>query len=1014
MELGLFRQTASTTRSRLLLVAAILAPLAVFAIVVFSQFSSAERARYRADAEQLAQQLSDTVDRELIAFTAALEALATSPALAPGGDLADFHQQALRLLQTRGFAIAIRDRTGQQMINTMVPFGESLPRATDPVLLAADQAVFETGRPVISDLFVGTTNKLKLLLVDAPVFRRGRVEYALNVAIAPARLSAILAGASRPGWTISLIDRNDLIVASSRQNPDVIGRKATADLRQETRGVHGTWNGTTLEGTVVLGAYARSPLSGWRVAVGVPLSTIEAPLQRLTMIVASSAILVGLLALALALRVAGTISAPIAQLATAADRLGRGEPVPSVHTGLLEVDEVAGALAAAEEAVSTRETALQASEERFRAAVRAVEGVIWTNDAAGRMAGDQPGWAALTGQSYEEYQGHGWTSAIHPEDVEPTVRAWERAVRERRTFVFEHRVRRRDDVYRQFSVRAVPVTGAGGEVNEWVGVHTDVTAEFEAKASLAESQARLRDLNATLERRVQKTSEELDRIWRISTELMLVARFDAEIVAINPAWANTLGWVESDLRGAPLIGLVHPDDVTATLAEGKRIEEGATTLRYENRLRHKDGSYRWLSWTAVPEAGLVHAIARDVTAEKAAAEALRRTEEQLRQSQKMEVVGQLTGGVAHDFNNLLTVVTGHIEMARRRVERGGGDPRLLRNMGAALEGARRAAVLTHRLLAFSRQSPLRPQAVDLNAIIDGMADLIRRTLGETIRIETRFADELWPAEADRNQIENAILNLCVNARDAMPDGGVLRIETSNRALDRSDDAVARGEVPPGSYAMIAVADDGTGIAPEIQDRVFEPFFTTKPVGKGTGLGLSQVFGFLRQSGGHAAIESTPGEGTTVRLFFPRLTRTVEHAPADREPAPAPARPGGGETCLVIEDQDMVREFAVSALEEAGYRVIAASDGPSGLDLLDAHAEVALVFTDIVLTGPLDGHAVAAAAMRRRPDLKVLLTTGYTRDAGILEGRLGGDVEIITKPFTAAALAAKIQALFRQA
>ena len=785
----------------------------------------------------------------------------------PGATSAVFHQQALQLLNTRGFAIAVRDRTGQQVVNTLVPYGDKLPRATDPVLLAADQVVFETGQTVISDLFAGASTGQKLLLVDAPVFVGGRAEYAVDVALDPARLSTILAGAARPGWTISLIDQNDLIIARSRRNPEYIGREATADLRRETRGLRGTWTGTTLEGTAVFGAYARSPLSGWRVAVGVPLNTIEAPLRRLTMIIAGSGLLVGLLALALALRVARAISAPIAQLATAADRLGRGEPVPSVRTGLLEVDEVASALAAADEAVSTRETALQASEERFRAAVRAVEGVIWTNDATGRMTGDQPGWAALTGQNYEDYQGHGWSSAIHPEDAEPTVRAWDDAVREGKTFVFEHRVRRRDGVYRRFSVRAVPVIGADGEIREWVGVHTDITEEFEAKASLAESQARLRDFNATLERRVQETSEERDRIWRISTELMLVARFNAEIVAVNPAWASTLGWAESDLRGTSLIELVHPDDVAATLAEGERLEQGATTLRYENRLRHKDGSYRWLSWTAVPEAEMIHAIARDVTAEKAAAEALQHTEEQLRQSQKMEVVGQLTGGVAHDFNNLLTVVTGHIEMARRRMERDGGDPRVLRNMGAALEGARRAAVLTHRLLAFSRQSPLRPEAVDLNALVGGMADLIRRTLGETIGIEIRLADEVWPAEADPNQIENAILNLSINARDAMPNGGFLRIETSNTELDAGYEAVARGEVRPGAYATIAVADSGAGIPPEIQERVFEPFFTTKPVGKGTGLGLSQVFGFLRQSGGHAAIKSAPGKGTTVRLFF---------------------------------------------------------------------------------------------------------------------------------------------------
>ena len=366
-----------------------------------------------------------------------------------------------------------------------MPYGDKLPRATDPVLLAADQVVFETGQTVISDLFAGASTGQKLLLVDAPVFVGGRAEIR-GRRRARSCTAVHHPGRRRPSGVDDLADRSER--PHHRQittNTEYIGREATADLRRETRGLRGTWTGTTLEGTAVFGAYARSPLSGWRVAVGVPLNTIEAPLRRLTMIIAGSGLLVGLLALALALRVARAISAPIAQLATAADRLGRGEPVPSVRTGLLEV-RGPSALAAADEAVSTRETALQASEERFRAAVRAVEGVIWTNDATGRMTGDQPGWAALTGQNYKDYQGHGWSSAIHPEDAEPTVRAWDNAVREGKTFVFEHRVRRRDGVYRRFSVRAVPVIGADGEIREWVGVHTDITEEFEAKASLPE------------------------------------------------------------------------------------------------------------------------------------------------------------------------------------------------------------------------------------------------------------------------------------------------------------------------------------------------------------------------------------------------------------------------------------------------------------------------------------------------------------------------------------------------
>jgi CheY-like chemotaxis protein len=329
-----------------------------------------------------------------------------------------------------------------------------------------------------------------------------------------------------------------------------------------------------------------------------------------------------------------------------------------------------------------------------------------------------------------------------------------------------------------------------------------------------------------------------------------------------------------------------------------------------------------------------------------------------------------------------------------------------------MEGAQRAATLTHRLLAFSRQSPLKPEVVDLNKAVSAMSDLIRRTLGEPISIETVLAGGLWRTEADPNQVESAILNLCVNARDAMPEGGKLTIETANAHLDEAYPAVVRGDIKAGQYVMIAVCDTGSGMAPEIRERVFEPFFTTKPIGKGTGLGLSQVYGFMRQSGGHVSIYSEVGEGTTVKLYFPRLRRSARDKGDETQPAESTLPKGAGETILVVEDEAMVREFTVSALEDAGCRVHAAADGPSGLALLDAHPEAVLLFTDVVLTGPMNGRKVADAALDRRPDLKVLFTTGYTRNAIVHHGRLDEGIELITKPFTAVALARKIRQMLK--
>ena len=389
------------------------------------------------------------------------------------------------------------------------------------------------------------------------------------------------------------------------------------------------------------------------------------------------------------------------------------------------------------------------------------------------------------------------------------------------------------------------------------------------------------------------------------------------------------------------------------------------------------------------------------------AEALQRerAEDQARQSQKMEAVGRLTGGVAHDFNNLLTVVIGSLDLLKRRLEDGSAaHVRLIEN---ALDGARRAATLTHRLLAFSRQQPLQPEPVEANKLVAGLSDLLQRTIGEAYEIETVLAGGLWQTLADANQLENALVNLAVNARDAMPEGGKLTIETANAHLDQSY-AATRPDLKAGQYVMLAVTDTGSGMPPEVLAQVFEPFFTTKPVGKGTGLGLSQVYGFAKQSHGHCAIYSEVGHGTTVKLYLPRLVRVPE-APLPAIVAPAAPDLGErGETILLVEDEPLVREFGATVLREAGYRVLEAEDGAAGLALLGANAEVALLFTDVVLTGPMNGRQLADAAHRLRPGLRVLFTTGYTRNAIIHHGRLDDDVDLIGKPFTPDALAGAVR------
>ncbi len=375
----------------------------------------------------------------------------------------------------------------------------------------------------------------------------------------------------------------------------------------------------------------------------------------------------------------------------------------------------------------------------------------------------------------------------------------------------------------------------------------------------------------------------------------------------------------------------------------------------------------------------------------------------LRQIQKMESIGQLTGGIAHDFNNMLAIVIGNLDLAQRRLT---GDPdRALASIGHAREGAERAATLTARLLAFSRQQPLAPEPVDANKLVASMSELLRRTLGEQVMVETVLAGGLWRTHSDVSQLENAIVNLAVNARDAMPDGGKLTIETANAHLDDAY-AETRAEVTPGQYVLICITDTGTGMSPEVIERAFDPFFTTKPVGKGTGLGLSQVFGFVKQSGGHISIYSESAEGSTIKLYLPRFFGAAEpiHAPAvDSDTPPGSAN----EIVLVVEDEQRVRHFSVDALRELGYTAISASGAAEALALLDEQPNVALLFTDVVMP-EMDGRRLAEAALLKRPGLRILYTTGYTRNSVVHNGRLDAGVNFLAKPYSIAQLARKIR------
>ncbi|KTT52003.1 histidine kinase [Pseudomonas oryzihabitans] len=493
-----------------------------------------------------------------------------------------------------------------------------------------------------------------------------------------------------------------------------------------------------------------------------------------------------------------------------------------------------------------------------------------------------------------------------------------------------------------------------------------------------------------------------DLIWQASPDLICTANLEGQLLDLNPAWTSTLGWSEEELRREPFMAFVHVDDRARTESALERLEAGEPVFGFENRYRHRDGGYRWFSWNAVLQDGLVYASVREITAIREQQEALRQAEEQLRQSQKMEAVGQLTGGIAHDFNNLLTGVIGSLDMLSLRLDQGRFTD-LQRYASAAKGAAERAAALTQRLLAFSRRQALDPTATHANDLVRGMEELICRSVGAPIRIHTELAEDLHLTQCDPHQLENALLNLCINARDAMPDGGVLRIVTANRRLNEAQAAAL--ELPVGDYVTLAVLDTGSGMPPEVLARAFDPFFTTKPVGMGTGLGLSMIYGFAKQSGGLAHIASTPGSGTTVTLYLPRLAAV---APLPVAPRPAAlTRYPAGLTVLVVDDEPLVRTLVDDALREHRIQTLEATDATTALRVLESATPLDLLIADVGLPGGLSGCQLAALAKERRPDLKILLITGYA------ETQLtdtAADVAVLAKPFTLERLLAQIDLL----
>jgi PAS domain S-box-containing protein len=591
-----------------------------------------------------------------------------------------------------------------------------------------------------------------------------------------------------------------------------------------------------------------------------------------------------------------------------------------------------------------------------------------------------PAWKTVLGWSEDEVAAQSIFELLHPDDVDRTRDGFNLTQIGQPAIRFPNRYRCKDGSYRWISWVGVPEDGMVYCTGR------DITEELAAEA-------------------------ERDHLWTLSEDMLARADYSGALSAVNPAWTKVLGWSERKLLTDPYADIINPEDVGRTVAALEQMRQRNEPTRFENRILAADGSWKSIGWTVSPEPDGTNfiAIGRDLSDYKARERELLAAQEALRQSQKMEAVGQLTGGLAHDFNNLLAGISGSVEVISALLKRGRLND-VERYLVAAQNSTRRAAALTQRLLAFSRRQTLDPKPTDVNRLINGMEDLIRRTVGPSVELEVVGAGGLWPTRIDASQLENSLLNLCINARDAMaPGGGRLTIETANKWLDQR--AAQERDLPAGQYLSVCVTDTGTGMSPEVIARAFDPFFTTKPLGEGTGLGLSMVYGFARQSGGTVRIYSEVGRGTTMCLYLPRHLGALDEG--EPEEAPISTEQGHGETVLVVDDEPTIRMLIRDVLIENGYVALEAADGPTALRMLQSNARIELLITDVGLPGGMNGRQVADAARVFRPALKVLFITGYAENALVGNGHLAPGMEVLTKPFVVATLGNRIREMLER-
>jgi PAS domain S-box-containing protein len=1107
-------------RARLaLLVSAVVAPVILFAFFLLVAFQNGERERAREAASDFARRATAIVDREIAEMTATLEVLATAPAL-QNGDFEAFDRQARAVLQTRGRFISMRDRRGQQIVNSNLPFGAALPVATDPVLLAADAQIFATTGIVYSDVFAGTTTRTPLVMIGAPVRRDGEIAYALSLTLDPARLAGLLADAAPADWTVSLVDRRDRIIARSRQHERFIDSEATETFRRNAVGDGGSYIGTTLEGVEVLSAYSRSLVTGWRVGVGVPTAVIRAPFTRSAREMLAGAAAVLALSLLLAALVSRGISRPLQAIAATAGRLGQAPAGDLPATGLTEADAIGAALMQAARESSHREELLRKNEARYRQALEVGKigswetnfvtcERIWSPEAMAIFGLSLPGGIGRVGGPEDE-----WRASLHEDDAE-IFRPILASLLIGDEHEVEYRIRRAAGavVFLHGHARVIE-RDASGRPSRTINVAADITSRRMAERALQSSDAQLdaiaahapigiiladengaiydgnaraeaifghpvlrskdKDSYAEWESFHADGSRVASHEYPLARALAGEERPSLEVHYQRPdgsrIWISLIGAavrdddrrivgalvaildIDAERRATQALANLNADledRVAQALAERRLLADVIDNTAIYVQIVGLD--WRWLAinraaaheferiygvrpkvgddmrdllrpkpeHSAAVESVWLRALAgeefvetaefgdpvldrrfyemrfyslkdpegRRIGAYQFVTDVTERLVEQrkLAELQKTESIGQLTGGVAHDFNNLLSAILSNLDLLRKRTR----DVSAAKLLDGAIKGAERGAALTGRLLAFARRQDLRAEPLNLAKLIEGMGDLLGRSLHAGIVVAVKIPSDLPPILVDANQLEMALLNLSINARDSMPDGGTLTIEAApHLASPDNDDALAEGR-----YVRLSVADTGHGMDPETLKRASEPFFTTKGVGKGTGLGLSMVQGLAAQSGGVMRIESELGRGTTIALFLPQARSPAEEAVRRTDTPAEPRMMDRRLTALVVDDDALVGMGTAAMLEDMGHDVIEAASGMAALARLAEHPEIDVVVTDHSMPG-MTGLQLADEIRRLRPNLPIVLATGY---AELPYGQIS-DLPRLAKPF----------------